>query len=121
MAWRCWAQPASAAAPGHASGSAFAAWREGTFVNLLNPKIIVFMFAFLPPFVHPQNGSPLLQLLAFGLIFNIGGTLINIAVAASAGRIPARAINDAKAKRWIAAIASSAYLIIAARIAFVRP
>ena len=45
------------AAPDGQAAVAFAAWRDGTLVNMLNPKIIVFMFAFLPPFIRPENGS----------------------------------------------------------------
>jgi threonine/homoserine/homoserine lactone efflux protein len=51
------------AAPSGERRSTFRAWRDGTLVNVFNPKIIVFMFAFLPPFIRPENGSALLQLL----------------------------------------------------------
>lgn len=65
----------------------FAAWRDGVLVNLLNPKIIVFFFAFLPPFIRPENSAPLLQLLILGAIFNTGGTLINFAVSGFAATV----------------------------------
>jgi threonine/homoserine/homoserine lactone efflux protein len=96
------------------------AWRDGTIVNLLNPKIIVFMFAFLPPFVRPESGSPLLQLLIFGAIFNIGGTLINIAVSVLSGRIATRILHDAKLARWLQRVSASLFLLLAARMAFER-
>jgi threonine/homoserine/homoserine lactone efflux protein len=63
------------------------AWRDGVLVNVFNPKTIIFMFAFLPPFVRPENGAPLLQLLILGMLFNIGGTLVNCTVAIFAGGI----------------------------------
>jgi threonine/homoserine/homoserine lactone efflux protein len=64
-----------------------AAWRDGVLVNLFNPKIIVFFLAFLPPFIRPENGAPLVQLLIFGALFNIGGTLINFAVSGFAATV----------------------------------
>ncbi|MFT3989416.1 LysE family translocator [Aestuariivirga sp.] len=121
MAWQNLRKAPLAPAQAVESGSAAEAWRQGVFVNLLNPKIIVFMFAFLPPFVHPENGSPLLQLLLLGMTFNIGGTLINIGVALLSGRILRTALNDVRGRKWLAAIVSSLYVFIAARIALARP
>ncbi len=47
------------------------AWRDGVLVNLLNPKVIVFILAFLPQFVDPLRGSTVLQFLLLGLVLNI--------------------------------------------------
>jgi len=121
MAWQSLRQSDFAVTRDAKSGSWVDAWRQGTFVNLFNPKIIVFMFAFLPPFVRPENGSPLLQLLILGMIFNIGGTLINICVAIFSGRLLQRFISDAKARKWIGPAVASVYLFIAARLVVARP
>ena len=74
------------------------AWRDGVLVNVFNPKTIVFMFAFLPPFVRPENGAPLLQLFILGMIFNIGGTLVNCGVAIFAGSIGEKLATNARAR-----------------------
>ncbi len=42
---------------------------QGVVVNLLNPKLALFFFAFLPQFVNPARGSVALQSLLLGLIF----------------------------------------------------
>jgi threonine/homoserine/homoserine lactone efflux protein len=34
------------------------AYAQGVFVNLTNPKTIVFIFAFLPQFVDPEARTP---------------------------------------------------------------
>lgn len=78
---------AAAIKPTAGQNSTFVAWRDGTLVNVFNPKVLVFFFAFLPPFVRPENGQPLLQLLILGLLFNIGGTLINFAVSIFASKL----------------------------------
>jgi threonine/homoserine/homoserine lactone efflux protein len=101
-------------------GSALRAWRDGVFVNLLNPKIIVFMFAFLPPFVRPENGEPLLQLFILGMIFNIGGTAINCIVAFFAGSIGEKLATRAKLARGFAIASSALFVVLAARLAFER-
>jgi len=100
--------------------SVFAAWRDGVLVNSFNPKTIVFMFAFLPPFVRPENGMPLLQLFIFGMIFNIGGTAVNCAVAAFAGRIGEKLSQSRRIARGFSIVSASLFLMLAARMAFER-
>ena len=41
---------------------------QGVLVNVLNPKTALFVFAFLPQFVDPANGSVALQTLVLGSI-----------------------------------------------------
>ncbi len=58
---------------------------EGMLTNLLNPKVALFILAFLPQFVDPAKGNVAAQVLFLGLLFNIGGTAVNLAVAWSTG------------------------------------
>lgn len=46
---------------------------QGVVVNLLNPKLALFFFAFLPQFVNPARGSVAIQSLLLGLIFVVLG------------------------------------------------
>ena len=112
--------PLAALAPDSESRSAFAAFRDGVLVNLFNPKIIVFMFAFLPPFVRPENGSPLLQLFILGMIFNVGGTVINCLVATFSGKIGATLSTNLNFRRWFSRISAGLFVLLAARLVFER-
>ena len=59
---------------------------QAVVTNVLNPKVALFFLAFLPQFVDRAAGPPVPQILLLGLIFNIQGTLINVAVAWVASR-----------------------------------
>ena len=113
-------QPHAAFAASAGQGNSFAAWRDGVLVNVFNPKIVVFMFALLPPFIRPENGMPLLQLFILGMIFNVGGTLINFAVAIFSGRLAKLMSGNATAARWFGRTSAALFLFLAARIAFGR-
>jgi len=53
------------------------AFRDGVIVNVSNPKVILFILAFVPQFVDPTRGSVLGQFLIFGAVIGLGGFVIN--------------------------------------------
>jgi threonine/homoserine/homoserine lactone efflux protein len=100
--------------------SARKAWRDAVVVSLLNPKVAVFVLAFLPQFVDPGRGSTFLQFLLLGGILNIGGTLINLAVGGFAGSIGRWLTASRRAARAFQMLTGFVFLGLAARIAFDR-
>ena len=65
------------------------ALRDGMIVNLFNPKVAIFILAFIPQFVDPERGDTLWQFLLYGLIFVGNGLLVNGAVGVFAGLLRA--------------------------------
>ena len=56
------------------------AFRDGVFVEALNPKTAAFFLAFIPQFIDPAAGYPALQFIALGLVSVTLNTLADIVV-----------------------------------------
>jgi len=83
------------------------AYLQGFLTDLLNPKLIIFFFSFLPQFVDPARGDPRVQMLVFGLLFQITGLPTNVAVALAGGsltRLLARNPFWSRIQRWTASV-----------------
>ena len=89
------------------------AFRTGLLVNLTNPKVILFVLAFVPQFVDPSR-PVLAQFMVFGAVMGVGGFFINGGVGAFAGTIGARV---AKGSRLLDYVASSVFIALAAKLA----
>jgi threonine/homoserine/homoserine lactone efflux protein len=84
LAWKAWTAPAPdpSARPAVRSRDVI---RRGVLSNVLNPKPVLFLLAFLPQFTSPAHGPIWHQLLGLGLIFAFTGTLITMAYGMAAG------------------------------------
>src|SRR6185312_12091363 len=54
---------------------------QAVVTNVLNPKVALFFLAFLPQFVDPAAGPAVAQIVLLGLLFDVQGTAVNVAVA----------------------------------------
>ncbi len=107
--------PARADLPAVRPGRAF---REGLVVNLTNPKVILFVLAFVPQFVDPAR-SVLPQFLVFGAVLGLGGFLVNGMVGVFAGGVGQRLMGSVGFARWLGWISAGVFVALAARLAVV--
>ena len=91
---------------------------EATLVNLLNPKVALFIVAFLPQFADPARGHVGLQIVALGLVFNLTGTTINAGVGIAAARIAGRIKTAPRFKALMQWLSAGILGALAIRLAF---
>lgn len=117
LLWLAWTS-LRARAPGAArpEGSA-RAFRDGFLVNLTNPKVILFMLAFVPQFVDPARGQVLAQFLTFSAMLSAGGFVINGLAGAFSARVGQRMVRSDGMSRWLGRISAGIFGALALRLA----
>jgi len=88
------------------SGSAavWRAFRRGFMTNILNPKVALFVVAFLPQFTDPANGPIWQQIIWLGIFLFIGGFVFDGAYGIFAGYMARRIRRSAGVMNKLAAL-----------------
>ena len=94
-------------------------FRDALVVNLLNPKVILFILAFLPQFVDPAR-AVLPQFLLLGAILAAGGLVINGLVGGFAGGIGRKLAGSVRLARWLPRVSAAIFAGLAARLAVMQ-
>lgn len=93
---------------------------RGMFMNLTNPKVLIFFLAFLPQFADPARGGVALQLMVLGLVFMLATWLVFGAIACFSGAFGILLQRSARAQRLLNRVAGLVFLGLALRLATVE-
>ncbi|WP_170781276.1 LysE family translocator [Ruegeria conchae] len=96
------------------------AFRDGMLVNLTNPKVILFVLAFIPQFIDPGKGSVLAQFLIYGAILGVGGFVVNGLVGIFAGGAGRMLIGNPRASRILGWVSGGIFTALALRLAIME-
>lgn len=88
LAWKSWTAGAVVLQGQGATSPGRAIWR-GFLTNALNPKVALFILAFLPQFTDPALGPVWQQILMLGAVFTVTGTMVTCGYGALAGLLGA--------------------------------
>lgn len=112
LAWKSWH-----AAPMPSAGALrlSRAFGRGFLTNLLNPKVALFLMAFLPQFADPTRSPVWLQMVLLGALFSLTGFVITGGYGVLAGTLRDTLTNRARVLNRFAALVFAG---LAARLAF---
>lgn len=90
---------------------------RAVLLNLLNPKLTLFFFAFLPLAISPDAASPLVELLGLSLVF-MGITLVVFAVyGVLASSVRKHVVDSPKVITWLRRSFAAAFAALGVRLA----
>lgn len=119
MLREAWRGAAPSPAVAVAAVSAAAEFRRGLLSNLLNPKVALFMLAFLPQFVPAQLGDKTPALLLLGALFVLQSLLFLLLLVALTARL-ARTPAPVGLGRCMQGLGGLLFFALAARLAGAR-
>jgi threonine/homoserine/homoserine lactone efflux protein len=94
-----------------------AAFGQGIFTNILNPKVALFFLAFLPQFIDPASHAKMLAFLALGLTFVATGTIWCLILAWFASSFSARLRANETIGQWLNRAAGALFVFLGMRLA----
>ena len=102
--------------PGTIDPSLSQVFRQGLITNVLNPKVALFFLAFLPQFADPARGNITLQVLTFGALFIVLGTMVNLLYAWAGGSLSATLRRDVRWQRRLNRISGTILFALGGRL-----
>ena len=100
-----------------ASRSAGRVIGQGILINLLNPKLTIFFFAFLPQFVRPGQPGTIPLMLELSGIFMAVTFVIFVIYGIFAAGLRRHVIQRPKVVTWLRRSFAAAYVLLAGRLA----
>lgn len=86
-------------------------------LNILNPKLTIFFLAFLPQFVEPGAGQPLVQLFALSAVFMAMTFAVFVVYGGVAYAFRRHVIESAAVQRWLRYGFAAAFAGLGAKLA----
>ena len=93
---------------------------SGILINILNPKLTIFFFAFLPQFVGADDPHGLLRMLALSAIFMVITFVVFAVYGVFAAAIREQVISRPCVREWMRRVFAASFMALGARLAFAR-
>ena len=90
---------------------------KAVLINLLNPKLTIFFFAFLPQFVHPDVPDAVLRMLGLGSVFMLVTLVVFAGYGAFAARVRSHVLGRPRIVAWMRRLFAGSYVLLAGRLA----
>jgi threonine/homoserine/homoserine lactone efflux protein len=87
-------------------------------VNLLNPKLSIFFFAFLPQFVGSNEANPLPRMLELSLVFMAMTFAVFVLYGVFAASVRTHVVSRPRILAWMRRTFAAAFVALGAKLAF---
>lgn len=119
MAWATWRdKDALTVADDKAPRSSLKVIVSGILVNILNPKLTIFFFAFLPQFVSTDEPNALVRMVFLSAVFMVVTFVVFVGYGVFAAAIRNHVISRPKVLTWMRRTFAGAFVALGARLAF---
>ena len=96
------------------------AWRtafKAVLLNLLNPKLTVFFFAFLPLFISPETASPIAEMLLLSAVFMLLTLIVFVLYGVLASSVRRYVVNSPNVIVWLRRSFAAAFAGLGVKLA----
>ncbi|MFH9015301.1 LysE family translocator [Streptomyces sp. NPDC017943] len=90
---------------------------RGVLINILNPKLTVFFFAFLPQFVSPGEPRAVVRMAGLGGVFMLATFLVFAAYGLLAGAVRGRVLGRPRVMAWLRRGFAGSFVALGAKLA----
>jgi threonine/homoserine/homoserine lactone efflux protein len=103
--------------PDNSGRSALQVTIHAILINILNPKLSIFFFAFLPQFVHANEPHPLARMLELSAVFMALTFVVFVGYGMFAAAIRQHVITRPKILTWMRRAFAGAFVALGAKLA----
>jgi threonine/homoserine/homoserine lactone efflux protein len=119
MAWSTLREEGGLTAePDSAPRSATKVIVSGVLINILNPKLTIFFFAFLPQFVNAGEPQAILRMIELSAVFMLLTLVVFIAYGVFAAAVRKHVITRPRVLTWMRRTFAGAFVALGGRLAF---
>ena len=93
---------------------------SGVLINLLNPKLTIFFFAFLPQFVSTDEAHASLRMVELSAVFMLVTFVIFAIYGVFAAAVREHVISRPRVLTWVRRVFGGAFVALAGRLAFTQ-
>jgi threonine/homoserine/homoserine lactone efflux protein len=90
---------------------------EGILINILNPKLSIFFFAFLPQFVKGDEAHPLGHMLMLSVVFMVLTFVVFVGYGLFAAKVRTHVISRPRVLTWMRRTFAAAFVALGAKLA----
>jgi threonine/homoserine/homoserine lactone efflux protein len=118
MAWSTWREGGALTVDEHAARrSARKVIAEGILVNILNPKLTIFFFAFLPQFVPANRPDALAEMIRLSVVFMVVTLIVFAMYGVLAAAVREHVLARPRVIQWMRRTFAAAFVALSLRLA----